>query len=496
MAELRQIQGYGPNEIIEAILHKLENEFERALESVLMRVFSMEKGIGISSGEKLRENMPPVAVAYSGGLDSTVLLTLSSRIAEKKGFPLLAFHVHHGLNREADAWLAHCRKICAEQNIGFDSCRVVVDRKSGQGIEAEARRQRYIALNTLCRQHGVQLLLTAHHQDDQAETVLLQLMRGTGIAGMAGMAPVAKMPESSSENRYLGRPLLSISRERLAQWAHAEGLTHVEDDSNDDVHYTRNAIRHELVPVLSRIFPGFGKRLEQTAQHMRYALDILNHTGMLDLQACTTEIGTLDLGKASVFDVGRMDNLLRCWLAANGLNIPSVAWFEQMKRQLLCARPDAAIELPLDRKIIRRYRTEAIVGMSAEEDDDGNKTVDIRWNGEEVFVLAAWRGKLFFDSGESGIDPVWLKKQTLQVRPYSGNAMLKLPKRPTRKLKLLCQEAGIAPWQRKEMPLVYIGDTLVFAAMLGQSVKYAEKGKKGIRLRWECQEQVSFKRQS
>ena len=478
-------------------MHELENEFERALESVLMRVFSIEKGVGISSAEKMWTSMPPVAVAYSGGLDSTVLLMLSSRIAEKKGFPLRAFHIHHGLNRDADAWLAHCRKTCDEHNIGFDSRRVIVDRQSGQGIEAEARRQRYIALNALCREYDVQLLLTAHHQDDQVETVLLQLMRGTGIAGMAGMAPVARMPESSTENRYLGRPLLSISRERLAQWAETEGLTHVEDDSNSDVHYTRNAIRHELVPVISRIFPGFGKRLEHTAQHMRFALDILNHTGMQDMQACTTENGTLDLAKASAFDDGRMDNLLRCWLMENGLKIPSVAWFEQMKRQLFHARQDAAIELQLDGKIIRRYRTEVIVGAYAETGESRKETtIDIRWNGERFIDLAPWRGKLFFESGENGIDPVWLKKQVLQVRSYHGNAMLKLPKRPTRKLKLLCQEAGIAPWQRTEMPLVYIGETLVFAAMLGQSVKYAEKGEKGIRLRWEWWEQVSFKRQS
>lgn len=476
-------------------MHKLENEFERALESVLMRVFSMEKN-ALQPDKTIWADMPPVAVAYSGGLDSTVLLMLSSRIAEKKGFPLLAFHIHHGLNSEADAWLDHCRKTCAERNIGFDSRRVVVDRQSGQGLESEARRQRYIALNALCREHGVQLLLTAHHQDDQVETVLMQLMRGTGIAGMAGMAPVAKIPESSSENRYLGRPLLSISRERLARWAEAEGLTHIEDDSNDDVRYTRNAIRHELVPVLSRIFPGFGKRLEQTAQHMRSALDILNHTGMQDLQACVTDTGALDLAKASAFDVGRMDNLLRCWLMENGLKIPSVAWFDQMKSQIFHARQDAAIELPLDGKIIRRYRTEVIVGMHAEGKGARKETIDTRWNGERFLVLAPWHGRLVFESGDGGIDPIWLKKQMLQVRPYSGNAMLKLPKRPTRKLKLLCQEAGIAPWKRMEMPLVYIGDTLVFAAMLGQSVKYAEKGGKGIRLRWEWQEQVSFKCQS
>ncbi len=477
-------------------MYKLENEFERALESVLMRVFSMENSAGIQRDSGIWANAPPVAVAYSGGLDSTVLLMLTSRIAEKKGFPLLAFHIHHGLNRDADAWLAHCRQTCVNRNIGFDSRRVVIARQGGQGIEAEARRQRYIALNALCRKHDVRLLLTAHHQDDQVETVLLQLMRGTGIAGMAGMAQVAPIPESSSENRYLGRPLLSFSRERLTQWATAEGFTHVEDDSNSDVRYTRNAIRHELVPVLARIFPGFGKRLEQTAQHMRSALEILNHAGMQDVQACTTETGALDLAKIQAFDAGRTDNLLRCWLMANGLKIPSVAWFEQMKRQIFLARPDAAIELPLDGKIIRRYRKEVVVRGQFDGETGHRESIDLHWNGEPSLLLVPWRGRLVFEYGDDGIDPEWLKAQTLQVRPYHGNAILKLPKRPTRKLKLLCQDAGIAPWQRMEMPLVYIGDTLVFAAMLGQSAKYTEKGKKGIRLRWEWQEQVSFKRQS
>ena len=119
-------------------MYKLENEFERALESVLMRVFSMENSAGIQRDSGIWANVPPVAVAYSGGLDSTVLLMLTSRIAEKKGFPLLAFHIHHGLNRDADAWLAHCRQTCVNRNIGFDSRRVVIARQGGQGIEAEA----------------------------------------------------------------------------------------------------------------------------------------------------------------------------------------------------------------------------------------------------------------------------------------------------------------------------------------------------------------------
>lgn len=167
-----------------------------------------------------------------------------------------------------DDWLAHCENECIRLGVSFDSQRVQIDPQSGDGIEAEAREKRYRALGEMCRKHDIPLLLTAHHEDDQVETVLLQLMRGTGVAGLSGMEASSHSPELlGDETLFLGRPLLSVSRKELASWLVEAGITHIDDDSNDDVAYTRNAIRHRLVPVLEDLFPGFQKRLFRTAQH-------------------------------------------------------------------------------------------------------------------------------------------------------------------------------------------------------------------------------------
>ncbi|NIF75360.1 tRNA lysidine(34) synthetase TilS, partial [Burkholderia sp. Ap-962] len=203
-----------------------------------------------------------IAIAYSGGLDSSVLLEAAARVAGAER--CVALHVHHGLSPNADAWLAHAEAAAAALGVRFDVERVEVPRGTGLGVEASAREVRYRALDAMGERHGAQALWLAQHADDQAETVLLQLLRGAGLAGIAAMAP-RYLPAEASMVRV--RPLLHLLRAQLERYAEARRLRWIDDESNADTRYTRNALRIEVLPALSVHFPGFRDALARTAQH-------------------------------------------------------------------------------------------------------------------------------------------------------------------------------------------------------------------------------------
>lgn len=465
----------------------VEKEFERALEAILARVFHMEDAnkAGLSSLPGSLENIR-IAIAYSGGLDSSALLHLAHRFAVETGCKLFAFHVHHGLNPNADDWLAHCENECQQLGVSFDCRKVKVDRKSSDGIEADARLKRYQALGEMCREHGVPLLLTAHHEDDQVETVLLQLMRGAGVAGLSGMEASGHSPELFGDNKLvLGRPLLSVSRSELESCLSSIGASHVDDDSNIDVKYTRNAIRHKLVPVLDELFPGFRKRLARTAQHAQSAQRLLEEVARNDIESCSSGKNDLNLEHMRLLDQDRIDNLLRYWLAENGVRMPSTAWLLQARQQLMEAREDAQIDLILDGHTIRRYRQTISLGKSVELAGNQPHPFEIQWHGEKTFRLHQWHGTLHFEETETGFDIDWIQRRKLRIEPYRGNARLKLPGRPTKTLKALCQDAGIPSWERHFLPLIFSGDDLVYAGGIGMGASCFKKNGKCVQIRWE-----------
>lgn len=458
--------------------------FERALEAILMRVFH-GKDSKMHENAEGREHIR-VAVAYSGGLDSTVLLHLMQRYASRRPVSLFAFHVHHGLNDYADTWQKHCESVCVGLGIPFESRRVQVNRHDKDGIEADARAKRYAALGEMCRENRVSLLLTAHHQDDQIETVLFHMMRGTGMAGLSGMAAISHAPDLlKDETICLGRPLLSVSRRSLTAWAEENALPFIEDDSNADTKYTRNAIRHQLVPVISDIFPGFQGRLARMTEHIRSAQDLLTGLAEADFQVCRISENALDLASACVSDTARLDNLLRYWLARNGIRIPSTAWFLQARKQMTDTREDAQICLEVDGYVIRKYRTVLSIEKDHAERVPPDKPFFLEWSGESSIWLESWHGWLEFEESETGFDMEWLKKNRMKIDSYRGNVKLKLVNRPAKKLKILCQEAGIPLWERRFLPLVFIGGELAYAGNLGQSSQFLSDCGKCIRLRWK-----------
>jgi len=364
-----------------------------------------------------------IAVALSGGMDSVVLLHL---LKDHPG--VRAIHVHHGLSPNADAWAAFCRRLCKQWNIPISVRRVRV-RRTGKGLEAAAREARYAAFS----KEKTDVIALAHHLDDQAETVLMNLLRGAGLRGASGMRS-----RSGFEGKLLARPLLDLPRESLADYARLHGLEWIEDESNADDAFTRNFVRRRLGPLIERRFPQWKKSLARAARLFSEKDD-------------------------------RGNRLLREFLRSQGLKAPSEARLAEMLKQL--ASRNARTELEHDGATLRVYRGRVFI------DEGKNAAFDpVPWSGQRRLRIAALGGELRFRAGE-GIAAKHLKTGSFQVRLRSGGERLQVhPRRPRRTLKNLFQEAGVPSWARSRTPLLFCGEDLVWAPGLGVDVRYQGRG--------------------
>lgn len=449
----------------------LADAIERALEDIQSRVFASAPSA--------------MAVAYSGGLDSSALLHLAKIYAGMRGIALYAFHVHHGLSPHADSWLAHCKVECERLGIPFDARRVLVE--AGDSIEQAARLRRYAALGELCAKHGVPLLLTAHHLDDQAETVLLQLLRGSGVAGLSGMEMASRAPDLLRDSELvLGRPLLGVSRAELESFVAAAGISHIDDESNADLRYARNALRHEVMPVLSRHFPGFEQRIARGARHVQSAQRLLEGLAAQDFADCA-DGECLSLSRLGLLNTNRIDNLLRYWFALRGMRMPSTAWLAEMREQLFDANEDAQIRVTHPDGEVRRYQGRVYLTPRREAQAFDIPPIHFRWSGEHCIEFEGFQGRLYFEPTEQGVDAEWLRAQQLVLRHRSGGERLKAAlNRPTRSLKQHYQALHIPAWERLQLPVVCTADdSLLFAAGIGLNWRDLPAGM--VTLRWEVQ---------
>lgn len=453
-----------------ALIDTLVIAFERALEDILARVVVSEDG--------------GIALAYSGGLDSSVLLALASRYCKDKRIPLYAFHIHHGLSPNADAWLQHCEQQAMATGVKFVAQRVSLQEIDQHGIEQAARTARYEALAALCDTHNIALLLTAHHQDDQAETVLLQLLRGAGLPGLSGMALLHEDHALLSAGLALGRPLLAQSRLQLEALAQSFGLSSINDESNADTRYRRNAVRQLIAPVIESSFPGFAAQVARSSSHVQAAQRLLDELGAMDLRVCEQQ-GSLELARLADLSADRVDNVLRYWLQQQGLSLPSTAQLMQLRSQMLGASIEAHPLLHLAGATLERRAGLLTISDSYRDAVPPTEPLTLRWQGEVEIDLPEWQGKLVFETGSpQGLDRKLLEAGPLVLRPRSGSERLKLvANRPSRTLKNLFQESQISSRERPWLPLLYVGDSLVFAAGLGMDVRLGLV-EQGVCLRW------------
>lgn len=281
-------------------------------------------------------------VAFSGGVDSVVLLHLLAHLAPHFPFELSAVHVHHGLNPKADDWAHFCLTLCARLHVSCEIVRVKIPRKSAEGLEAAARKARYAALV----KPGVDAVVMAHHLDDQAETVLFQLLRGGEPRALAAM------PEARAhEGMLLLRPLLGVPKSSLIDYALRHHLKWVEDDSNTDTRLSRNALRQDILPLLEKHFPDYRERLSGVARRMAEVAVLLENMAGHDSNAHPQD--ELDCSELKALPETRARNLLAHFLRAQGETVPRPAALREMLRQLVEARGRLSLPLPDGRRLVR-----------------------------------------------------------------------------------------------------------------------------------------------
>lgn len=431
-----------------------------------------------------------LAVAFSGGLDSTVLLEAAAQWQRESGARVVALHVHHGLSPNADAWLAHAEQVCAQRGLTCAHERVQLERVADSGVEEAARLARYAALGRLCRAHGARLLLTAHHLDDQAETVLLQLLRGSGLAGMSGMDQCNAAPGLlGNAETLVARPFLAIPRAQLEEGARAWSLAWIEDESNSDPRYTRNALRHQVMPALGQVFPGYQQRLARAAGHAQGAQELLREVAEQDLAQCR-EVDHLRMPALRALSEQRFLNLMRHWFALRGMRMPSAAWMQEMRSQLLEADVEAQLCVSHPDGEVHRYRERVFLAPRRSLPDEG-ASLSLRWSGQAQVHVPVFHGTLHFEpvsAGDArpGFDAAWLRAQSLLVCGRSGGERIKLAQnRPARSLKQQYQSADVPAWERPYLPLVWAGEDLLFAAGVGMDCAHFAHAGERVALRWQ-----------
>ena len=413
-------------------------------------------------------------LAYSGGLDSRVLLELLVEMRPSLNFKLQAMHVHHGLSPNADSWAAFCAASCAALAVPLQIVHVAVA-ESGLGIEAAARQTRYTALMN----GQADYVVLAHHEDDQAETLLLQLLRGAGPKGLSGMAV-----QDASRRRF--RPLLEIPRTHLVAFAQAQGLQWIEDESNADEALDRNYCRHQVLPVMLQHFPAARHTLARSAAHLAEAAGLLDELAATDASACL--LGQqLDLACLASLSLPRARNLLRWWLSSQQIAMPSSLRLQEMLRQLLSARADAVIKVAVDSVNwiwLRRYR-----GFAYLERQAAAVPIAMLWQGEDELLLPDNSRLFFIRQMGSGLAFQRLGISKLRISQRLGGERFKPDlTRPTRTLKHLLQEASIAPWLRDRLPLIYCDDVLAIVPGIGVACGLqAAENELGLNVEWRLE---------
>jgi len=403
-----------------------------------------------------------VTLALSGGVDSVVLLHLLQTLSSKLEFSLSAIHINHQLSPHAAEWAKFCTDLCAQYKIPLQVQKVQVARRSKLGLEAAARAARYQAFAEL----DCDVLLLAHHLDDQVETLLHNLLRGAGLAGASGMPEVRQQALHNSETSLLlARPLIAVPRATLLAYAEQHHLRWVEDESNTDSAFTRNFLRHEILPLIEGRFPAYRENLARAAQHFAEADQLLRELAVLDLgQVMRAE--KLHLAALTALSPARAMNVLRAYLEQQAVPAMDTARIQEWLRQLLCARGDRQVALGVAGLKLRRYRGEAWVELDKPALDPGWY---VAWQGERKLRLEELGVSLsLFPAQGIGISLAKLTRAAVTIRLRQGGEKLQ-PScgRPRRTLKHLLQEAGIPSWQRERLPLIYSGEQLVAVPGIG-----------------------------
>jgi len=414
-----------------------------------------------------------IGLALSGVLDSVVLLDTVCKAVKANSndaAEVWVFHIHHGLQKPADQWLEFCEQLAKKYQVYFDFRLLHFADPSQGNIEARARAERYDALTELCVEHDIEDLLLAHHQNDQAETVLLQLLRGSGVAGLSGM-PLYRANISQDGPITLWRPLLNQSRAELEAYAKEHKLKWVEDPSNQNTRYRRNAIRKEIIPKLEKIQPGAIANLARSAALVAQSQVLLDRLAKQDGKGIFqgNKLELVPLLALAKTDQPAANNVMRYWLKLNDLAMPSQERLESWWKDLQSVKSDSSLEWQHDEASIYLWRSVLHITHCR--------------SGQWVFQNVPARSKLL------GLSADWVataqKQGLIEERLRQGAEKLQIkPNTPRKTLKNLFQESDTPPWERLA-PLLYINDQLIGVAGVGTSYPHLVSSGKRVLPSWE-----------
>jgi tRNA(Ile)-lysidine synthase len=460
-----------------------------------------------------------LAVALSGGIDSVVLLHLLVPLSASMGFGLSAVHVNHGISANAGKWSTFCGDLCHGLGIFLETARLKIECEPGTSLEAVARDGRYQVFATLQADYVV----LGQHQDDQAETLLLQLLRGAGVKGLAAMplvrdlplgealrdeslAAEAREPRDAAAPRdrpRMLRPLLHVSRREIEDYARENGLRWITDESNEDVSFDRNFLRSEVFPLLEKRFPAYRATFSRASRHMAEASSLLDELAEAD-SAASLVPQKLHIEDLRRLNLPRARNLLRYMFARHGAVLPSTVKLDDILRQLVSSRCDANphvifgdIELRCFRGIIhiRKVRKPGQLqepsGEAALPAASAASIAPVAWRGESELSLPHLGGILSFrrenqmENG-GGIQLAKLLEQPVTIRLRQGGERLRPDcNRPRRSLKNLLREALLPLWERDVLPLIFSGDQLACVPGIGIDCAYqAAAGEPRLVVEW------------
>lgn len=412
-------------------------------------------------------------VAFSGGLDSTVLLhQLVCWRQQEPGVSLRAIHIHHGISQNADGWVAHCQAQCAEWQVPLVIERVTLA-QSGAGLEAEARAARYQAFREALLPGEV--LLTAQHLDDQSETLLLALKRGSGPAGLSAMPVSAAFADTQ-----LIRPLLYETRATLLLWAQRHGLRWIEDESNQDDAYDRNFLRLRVLPLLNARWPHFAEAAARSAALCGEQEMLLDELLADELSRLLGDEGSLAIEPMLSMSGPKRAALLRRWLSHLGATMPSRETLTRLWQEVALAREDAAPCLRLGEYEIRRFQ-QRLWWLKTRP---GQTDSAIEWqNPHAPLTLPAGLEQVYLSPGGDIRPP--RAEETVSIRFKAPGMLHVVGRHGGRKLKKIWQELGVPPWLRDTTPLLFYGDALIAAA--GRFVTLDGRGdtEDGVQFCWQ-----------
>ena len=410
----------------------------------------------------------PLVIAYSGGVDSQVLLHALASLKEQNQLssnPITVCHVNHGLSDNASAWQSFAEQSCLALQLPLKVCQVNVQAQAQQSLEALARDARYQALQSIYQQRS--LIITGHHSDDQAETFLLALKRGSGLKGLSAMAIETKQTKD-----LLVRPLLSITRGEIVNYAQQHNLAWVEDESNTDTRFDRNFIRNDIMPLLTQRWPSIVHTINRSSEHCSEGQLLLNELAEDDLALCQIDTNILCTKSLKQLSQRRFNNVIRYFLSKNNCLMPSTEQLIQVHRQLN-AENDKNPTVKVGEHFFRRYRASLYLTPNFEDVSGWQEKIILSSHGNQIkkVELPDNLGQLYFDTSTSYQEN---KKQQAIIMPSKGQAITIrfehnnpncLPdyRQHSRSLKKVLQELNIPPWQRKRIPFLYYDDTLVAA---------------------------------